>query len=497
MNENSVLGFLTSDKSNYDYGQMLQNANAKLCIEIKKILLDLERNAEYISFISKDKRERLKRFIEGLYTFSGYVGYPCSDCNKCVSFLTLYDSKAKRCSNASDSDIVKAVYVIYNGGRSNVYSSYMVSLVEKAYKSGASWTAGNDKNKKAYLLEVMGKHNEKFLGDAFHKYILKYKLREKIIGQNGKDMFSDDYINEHEKQIFGTPLLSRYMSSHPFDYVKFYKDKLNEIEKKINSDFDRGARGSHFVKYINWKRLKITSEILKKLGIDVTYFDINLKRFELVDVTDKLMNIFREAKRDGEALKAKYPLAEPSGSIIKTELEHIYFAKEDIDSIKERFNNIKEYFETAYQTVSLLFAFKDLVGDGDRYDIKRRCSWIRDLQYIFDGYIIDYDDTGNMAFGVIARAAGISDKVSQIGAGLVNLADAIELKQAALHELIQIVKRPSMKTHFDIEELIWWYKYLTEIKEPLNTEMHWLRTYFDDPRDNAAIKKGFEYYDRL
>ena len=105
---------------------------------------------------------------------------------------------------------------MYNGDKSNVYSPDRVSLVEKAYKSGASWTAGNDKNKKAYLLEVMGKHNEKFLGDAYHKYILKYKLRDKLIGQNGKDMFSDDYINEHEKQIFGTPLLSRYMSSHPF-----------------------------------------------------------------------------------------------------------------------------------------------------------------------------------------------------------------------------------------------------------------------------------------
>ncbi|MCI1999720.1 MAG: polymorphic toxin type 44 domain-containing protein [Clostridia bacterium] len=451
MNENSVLGFLTSDKTNYDYGQMFKNSNAKLCIEIKKILLDLERNAKYISFVSSSKRERLKKFIEGLYTFSGYVGYPCTDCNKCISFLTLYDSKARRCSNASDSDIDKAVHVMYNGGKANVYSSDRVSLVEKAYKSGVSWTAGNDKNKKAYLYEVMGKHNEKFLGDALHKYIFKYKLRERIIGQNGKDMFSDDYINDHEKQIFGTSLLSHYMSNRPFAYLSFYKEKLNEIEKKINSDFDRGARGSQFVKYINWKRLQLTSEILKKLGIDTTYFNINLKRFKLVDVTEKLMNIFREAKRDGEALKIKYPLAEPNKLFTK----------------KINLNVIKD-FELVAQTWGLLNDFKNLVNNWKPYDIKRRCSWIGDLQYIFDGYIIDYDDAGNIAFGVLVRAAGISENFSQFCAGAVNFKDSILSA-----------------------------KNLNEFRKNWNTEIHWKRTYYDDPRDNKAIKKGFEYYDKL
>ncbi|MCI1930733.1 MAG: polymorphic toxin type 44 domain-containing protein [Clostridia bacterium] len=445
MNENSVLGFLTSDKTNYDYGQMFKNSNAKLCIEIKKILLDLERNAEYISFVSSSKRERLKKFIEGLYTFSGYVGYPCTDCNKCISFLTLYDSKSRRCSNASDSDIDKAVHVMYNGGKSNVYSSDRFSLVEKAYKSGVSWTAGNDKNKKAYLNEVMGKHNEKFLGDAFHKYIFKYKLREKIIGQNGKDMFSDDYINDHEKQIFGTPLLSRYMSSHPFDYVKFYKDKLNEIEKKINSDFDRGARGSQFVKYINWKRLQLTSEILKKLGIDTTYFNINLKRFELVDVTEKLINIFREAKRDGEALKAKYPLSLTNKSR--------HFA---LPAIEDE------------QTIALFWEFKNLVESGAKYDIKRRCSWIRDLQYIFDGYIIDYDDAGNMAYGVIATAAGMSKVVLHGGAGIYN---AFELfKNSKGHD---------------------------ERLQSLKVDLDRISSLGDDPRDYRAIELGIKYYYKI
>jgi|GEM_PF-2103609 len=459
MNENSVLGFLSSDKSNYDYEQMFKNANARLCIEVKKILSDIEKNAEYILFVPKDKRERLKDFIEGLYKFSGY-GYLCSDCNKCVSFLTLYESKAKRCSNASESDIDKAVCVMYNGGKANIYSCDRLSLVEKAYKSGVSWTAGSDENKKAYLAEVMGKYNEKFLGDAFHKYVFKYNFHEKITGQNGKDMFSDDYINEHEKSIFGKQLLSNYMSSRSFDYVSFYKEKLNEVLKKINSDFDRGARGSHFVKYINWKRLQITSEILKKLGIDTTYLDINLKRFQLEDVTEKLMNIFREAKRDGEALKAKYPLAVPNMPFLT-----IYC-------------KTKEDEERRKQTRYMYNDFINLVQSWAPYDIKRRYSWSEDLQYIFDGQIIDYDDTGNMAFGVIARAAGFSDFLSQLGAGVVNFIEAIEP--------IVLDKNGVKKDYNKVD-----------LSETLNRELSWWRTYFDDPRDNAAIKKGFEYYEKL
>ncbi|MCI1958003.1 MAG: polymorphic toxin type 44 domain-containing protein [Clostridia bacterium] len=453
MNENSVLGFLTTQKDSYDYSKMFKNSNSKLCIEVKKILSDIEKNAEYISFVSKDKRERLKSFIEGLYKFSGYEGYPCSDCNKCVSFLTLYESKTKRCSNASDSDIDKAVHVMYNGGKTNVYSSDRVSLVEKAYKSGVSWTVGSDKNKKAYLAEVMGKYNEKFLGDAFHKYIFKYKLHEKITGQNGKNVFSDDYIIEHEKQIYGTQLLSRYMSGYTFDYVKFYKEKLNEVLKKLNTDFGSAVRSNYFVKYDNWNKLQNTSEILKKLGMDTTYLNINLKRFQLVDVTEKFMNILREAKRDGEALKAKYPLAKPN--------------KDFKDLLNVDVSLIEDY-EIVTQTWHLLIDFKNLVNNWARYDIKRRFSWIWDLQYIFDGYIIDYDDTGNIAFGVIARAAGISDKFSQFGAGYVNFKDSI----------------------FSAKDM-------KDLQERFNTEIHWLSTYCDDPRDNKAIKKGFEYYNKL
>lgn len=174
-----------------------------------------------------------------------------------------------------------------------------------------------------------------------------------------------------------------------------------------------------------------------------------------MDVTEKLMNIFREAKRDGEALKAKYPLAEPSLLRIHSNLKHVRAIK-------------------LIETLLLFRDFSNLVKSWAPYDIKRRCSWVGDLQYIFDGYIIDFDDTGNLTFGVIAKATGISDFLSQLGAGLINFKEALET----------------------VEDLGEYYNQ-DELEEAVNRELSWWSTYFDDPRDNAAIKKGFKYYDKL
>ena len=70
-------------------------------------------------------------------------------------------------------------------------------------------------------------------------------------------------------------------------------------------------------------------------------------------------------------------------------------------------------------------SFIDLVKSWAPYDIKRRFSWSQDLQYIFDGMVIDFDDTGNMAYGVLAKAAGMTDFLMESGAGLYNLFEAI------------------------------------------------------------------------
>ncbi|MCI1959955.1 MAG: polymorphic toxin type 44 domain-containing protein [Clostridia bacterium] len=481
INEMSVWGFLTSRKESNDYYMMIKGSNDKISGCVYEILNDLKNNRFYLSFIKSTDRDKLKCFISGLRNFSGWIGYPCSDCDKCKTYLDL-GSDSKRLSRASESEIDKAVYVMYNGGKSNIYSADRLSLIEKAYKSGINWAAGNDINKKKYINEVMGKFDQKFLGDVYHKYMFKYKLHDKLVGKNYKNIFSDDYIKYYEKKIFGIELSFHYMNSGTFNYMLFFKEKMLWIINKFNSDFDRSARGSHFVKFDNFNRIKIAALSLKKLGADITYVLLNLKRFETIDVTDKLMNIFREAKRDGEALRAKYPLAIPNITRFAQfmSLLEIESRKKD-NTIRNRYSDIAESYKIIKQTLKLFLDFKKLVQSWGPYDIKRRCSWIRDLQYIFDGRVIDFDDTGNMAYGVIARASGISDFISEWGAGIVNY-----------FENVGILKYPlDYYTDDEIDEII-----KTGPKAILQ-EIKRIRTKFDDPRDSKAIKRGFAYYKKL
>lgn len=51
-------------------------------------------------------------------------------------------------------------------------------------------------------------------------------------------------------------------------------------------------------------------------------------------------------------------------------------------------------------------------------------SWPKDLQYIFDGRVIYSYDTGNMAYGVLAKAAGLGDFALNGGAGVINALEA-------------------------------------------------------------------------
>ena len=102
---------------------------------------------------------------------------------------------------------------------------------------------------------------------------------------------------------------------------------------------------------------------------------------------------------------------------------------------------------------------------------KRRFSWSQDLQYIFDGGVIDFDDTGNIVYGVLATAADMSDFIMQAGTGVVNAYEAL---------------RPPFENK-DWERFI----------ETLEREISWIFTYFDDPQDNEAIKLGVEYYYKI
>ena len=220
--------------------------------------------------------------------------------------VDLSEYETRRKSNIWDSDIDRGISVIYNGGKSNISSSEREYLVEKAVKDGINWTAGSDEDKREFFKEILNGNDESALADIWHMYDYKYRKRGVIEGDNWKDIFSEDYINYYEEKIFQTKIRENYLSYNSFEYESLFKDGFQKICDTINSDFDRGARGTHFVKVDNYERTEKLADELKRVDIDITYILLNLKRFKAEDVTEKLMGIFREAKREGERLKEKY-----------------------------------------------------------------------------------------------------------------------------------------------------------------------------------------------
>ena len=93
---------------------------------------------------------------------------------------------------------------------------------------------------------------------------------------------------------------------------------------------------------------------------------------------------------------------------------------------------------------------------------------MQDLQYIFDGMVIDFDDTGNMAYGVLAKAAGLGDFALNGGAGVINALEAWESSNGLVEHL-----------------------------KTIEREVSWLITLCDDPRDFIAIRKGVLVYYKL
>ena len=470
VNNTTCIGGYIAASGKSNYRDMLDYFKYNAEGYADNILDDMKENAEYLWLIDRDKRERLIEFLKGLRDFVKYCGGYGGYFDKGISFLNLSEYETRRNSNIWDSDIDRGINVIYNGGKSNISSSERVYLTEKAVKDGINWTAGNDEDKQEFFKEILNGNDESALIDIWHMYDYTYRKSRKLIGRNWRDIFSEDYIDYYEEKIFKTNLRKDYLGYNSYEYENLFKDSFQKICDTINSDFDRGARGTHFVKVDNYERTEKLADELKRVDIDITYILLNLKRFKAEDVTEKLMGVFREAKREGERLKEKYPLADKSVLLLINDFNQIVNLKNISPLLVIRI----------IQTKSYMSSFIDLVKSWAPYDIKRRFSWSQDLQYIFDGMVIDFDDTGNMAYGVLAKAAGMTDFLMESGAGLYNLFEAI----GGFDTFKDIIDQEYSEA-------------LSQIKKGWEYEKHWWRTYFDDPRDNEAVKLGIEYYYKL
>ena len=465
LNDKYVVGKISSRSKDFEYVDVLNSAHYEVEKVLKEILEDCKNNAKYFSYVDKSKRGKLSSFLWGLKKYGEFIGKNFSDCDRCERYIDLRESEAR--NDFSIRDIDNSVHEIYSGNRSNMNTSTKAELIKKAAIDGVKWAANGNNEKMIFILKVMNGKGQDFFKCVSDKYDYTYNLRNKVSGKCGKDMFSDEYIKHYEEKIFGTVLQSKYMYTGSYDYGEFYREKLRDIVDQINSDFDRGARGTHFIRDDKYKNIATAKKHLEILKIDTKDMERNLKRFQIVDVTDKLKAIFKEAKSDGEALRNKYSNA-------------IVLARQKYGDEIYRTNNGIE------QAIKLCIEFKELVQSWSYYDIKRRYSWSYDLQYWFDGMLLESDDPGNMVYGVIAKAVGFYDVVSYGGAGVVNLLEAADYKKLFVSS-VRYIKDRDEEYKKDYEELI----------ETLRRELGWIHTLFDDPRDHKAIKLGMEYYYKI
>ena len=365
VNNSSGIGTCLSSSGKNNYRDMLDYFKSNAEGYADDILDDMKENAEYLWLIDRDKRERLIEFLKGLRDFVKYCGGYGGYFDKSIGFLNLSEYETRRKSNIWDSDIDRGVNVIYNGGKTNISSSERVYLVEKAVKDGINWVAGSDEDKKEFFKEILNGNDESALADIWHMYDYKYEKRGVIEGRNWKNIFSEDYIRYYIEKIFNSLIaMNYYVWDKSFDYESMFKEGFQKIADTINSDFDRGARGTHFVKTDNYDRIEELAEELKRVDIDITYILLNLKRFKAEDVTEKLMGIFREAKREGERLKEKYPKVASFGTV--RFLANAGVVKlTNINKIPlTKFEEAKKYIDE----------FQSLVQSWGPYDIKRRFS---------------------------------------------------------------------------------------------------------------------------
>lgn len=131
-----------------------------------------------------------------------------------------------------------------------------------------------------------------------------------------------------------------------------------------------------------------------------------------------------------------------------------YYQIHDIsDQLRQKFIDQMNFYATAskFPDPVALKIFYNAVEHGSPGDLKNKEPYKNYSAFIFDGEIIDQDVPGNILFGFLGKYFKIPDKILFMGAGYAQLAAG-------------------------------------------TSDLRWIGSYFDDPRDRDRIKQGIECY---
>ena len=421
-----------SNKDSFDYYEAVMSVNGKIPSHAREILGDLKKYSKLLSYVPESRRFKLKGFLSGLYELSDYTGSRYSELKQGISLLDLSDSDTRRYSRLSESDIDTQAKAIYHGvkasaGRASVSNIVPYGSAPKYRQVSGLWESDRTGSEKRIDSDL--------LKDAENMRRYKYELGEVLKGNDYIDIFTDRYIAHYEEKIFGMNVSQKFLRGE-FGYAEFIKSQLVDIYTEIADDVDRGVKGRDFIKYDYAMNLKKAAAYISRCMVNTYGFNEKMEKYQLEDVTKEMFAVMKEAKRDGEKIYLDYFLLSP------------------------------EYGK-------YVISFYDLVKSGGKYDIKIKYPFNKYPQYYFDGMVIDYDDTGNIVFGVIGKAIRLDETVLHTGAGVYNFSTAV----------INAIKADEAK--------------IGKLMDAVETELSWIGSKFDDPRDYEAIELGYEYYNKI
>ena len=476
-----IYGSVTNKADDTRYYAAFKNCRESAKKAIDEIYMDLENNIDIIHFLSDNDRKEMEKFLIGLNGLILITDSMHLNVNKAVKILKLSDGKTGYQSNAKEKSILNAAKAVKSGSLSKFGLSASLSILGKAAKYGSKRAAGGDREKLSFLSAVLGENKDckEYYGDVLNAYNSIYK-KTSYKGKCGRELCSKEYISYVENTIFSGTGFKKYMKKQ-YDYRTFFINRLKGIAKDIYIDAGNGTVGKSYIKEDNIKFLD--NEVIPNL-IDCRITPPDYKKaakdFIMPDVTEKLFEIMRKAEADGREIALENP-------------------------------GIKNYIDK-------LLAFMSSVGAGNDYDLKAKEDW-NSSWYYFDGYVLRFDDPGNIAYGIILKETfkGSPEKseipwyenifletFGHLGAGGAQWLD--NYFKPVLDNLGKFLFFREIKyTSYIIDDLydkkvaeklvIEFGKDVFEIYKSLATLISNWKTLFDDPRDYEAIELGYDYYD--
>lgn len=288
-NELVKISGLLKNSSDVTYYKSLADRNSVIKKAMAEIKTDLENKAGVMCFVSKSNTKELQTFLEGLQDYMKFEKNESrSTLDACKRILNLNDNRTKKKSNQADFQIRTAMDKIYRGtGYTRLSSRERYAIIEKASKSDIKRTMkSSDAARVAFLLDVAGSNNEKFLQDVLAEYDNKYLYKGIYIGKCRQGICTKAYIKYYENIIFGNKVDSSFLTK--YNYRTNIMPALVRLSYYFLEDMGKAMTEE------TWRQLGCIVTDLQKCGVKVKIPTLGMDKNEQAKAREKERIVIQE-----------------------------------------------------------------------------------------------------------------------------------------------------------------------------------------------------------